>query len=190
MRNYLVPGLGDRRIDRLRLTDVERWLNGLATQCECWAQGKVAAGRPRSRDGEVCAVGRCCHAFPLPRTIKDLGAVRRSALSAAMREELVEKNVASLVTLPRQRRRTVVPWTSEEARRFLESAAEDDDPFYAWVRPRPGSRMRKGEVLGMTWPAWTSTPARSLSTTSCRGCVASCCSGDQDRRLRRLPTDA
>jgi hypothetical protein len=36
-----------------------------------------------------------------------------------MREELVERNVASLVKSPKQRRRKVVPWTSEEARRFL-----------------------------------------------------------------------
>ena len=152
VRNYLVPGLGDRRIDRLRVADVQRWLNGLATQCQCCAQGKDA--RRAAKDpglARCCAVGRCCHAFPSPRTIKDLRAVLRSALSAAMREELVEKNVASLVTLPRQRRRTVVPWTSEEARRFLESAAEDDDPFYAAYVLVLVLGLRKGEVLGMTW---------------------------------------
>ncbi len=96
-------------------------------------------------------MGRCCHANPSPRTIKDLRTVLRSALAAAMREELVEKNVAALVKLPKQRKRNVIPWTSDEARRFLESAAEDDDPFYAAYVLVLVLGLRKGEVLGLTW---------------------------------------
>ena len=39
-----------------------------------------------------------------------------------MREEFVARNVAELVTTPKQRKRKIVRWSSEEARRFLESA--------------------------------------------------------------------
>jgi integrase len=63
--------------------------------------------------------------------VKDVRTVLRSALSNAMRDELVERNVAALVRIPKQRRRKVVPWTSDEARRFLESARSDHDPLYA-----------------------------------------------------------
>jgi hypothetical protein len=48
--------------------------------------------------------------------VKDVRAVLRSALSSAVREELIERNVAELVTTPKQRSRKVLPWTSEEAR--------------------------------------------------------------------------
>ncbi len=152
VRNYLVPGLGDHRIDRVRVADVQRWLNALPDQCQCCAQGRDDRRFARDPALAMCrAVGRCCHANPSPRTIKDLRTVLRSALAAAMREELVEKNVAALVKLPKQRKRNVIPWTSDEARRFLESAAEDDDPFYAAYVLVLVLGLRKGEVLGLTW---------------------------------------
>jgi integrase len=152
VRNYIVPGLGSNRIDRLRVTDVQRWLNALPNRCQCCAQGKDARRAARSPGlARCCAIGHCCHANPSPRTIKDLRTVLRSALGAALREELVEKNVASLVKLPRQRKRTMMPWTSEEARQFLESAAQDDDAFYAAYVLVLVLGMRKGEVLGMNW---------------------------------------
>ena len=56
--------------------------------------------------------------------------VLRSALSNAVVEELVAKNVASLVKAPTVRRRRVKPWSVEEARRFLVSAKTAGDPFF------------------------------------------------------------
>jgi integrase len=70
-----------------------------------------------------------------------------------MSEELIEKNVAVLVKSPKQRKRKVVPWSSEEARRFLESARNDNDPLYAAYVLVLILGMRKGEVLGLTWDA-------------------------------------
>lgn len=69
-----------------------------------------------------------------------------------MREELVGRNVATLVKVPAERRRKVVPWSSEEARRFLESARADSDPLYAAYVLVLVLGLRKGEVLGLTWP--------------------------------------
>jgi hypothetical protein len=46
VRHYLDPGLGSIRLDRLRVTDVRRWLNGLPAQCQC-----CAAPRERMRGG-------------------------------------------------------------------------------------------------------------------------------------------
>jgi integrase len=154
VRNYIVPGIGDRPINRLGVSDVQRWLNALATQCQCCAQGKDASRAARNPHlGRCCAVGECCQSYPSPRTIKDLRAVLRSALSSAMAEELVEKNVAALAKSPRQRKRKITPWTSEEARRFLESARHDEDPLYAGYVLVLVLGMRKGEVLGLTWDA-------------------------------------
>jgi integrase len=70
-----------------------------------------------------------------------------------MRQELVERNVAELVTAPRQRKRRVAPWVSEDARRFLESARADGDAMYAGFVLVLVLGLRKGEVLGLRWDA-------------------------------------
>jgi integrase len=44
-------------------------------------------------------------------------------------------------------------WTSEEARRFLESAHSDSDPLYAAYVLVLVLGLRKGEVLGLAWEA-------------------------------------
>jgi integrase len=86
---------------------------------------------------------------PSPRTVKDIRGVLRSALNHAATEELITKNVAALVKLPPQRRRKGKAWTSEEARRFLESANADRDPVYAAYVLILVLGLRKGEVLGL-----------------------------------------
>lgn len=152
VRNYITPGIGEIRLDRLRVSDVQSWLNRLPSACQCCVHGRDAR-RAETGRARCCAAGRCCEAFPSPRTIKDVRTVLRSALSSAMREELVERNVAALVRIPKQRRRKVVPWSGEEARRFLESAKSDGDPMYAAYVLVLVLGLRKGEVLGLTWPA-------------------------------------
>jgi integrase len=151
VHNYIEPGIGDIRLDRLNVARVQSWLNGLPTKCQCCAHGR---DQKRAENGHArcCAIGKCCDATPSARTIQDVRNVLRTALSHAMREELVSRNVASLVRLPTRRPRKVVPWTSEEARRFLESAKTDGDPLYAAYTLVLVLGMRKGEVLGLTWP--------------------------------------
>ena len=151
-RNYLIPGLGRCRVDRLRVAEVQAWLNRLPTECQCCAQGKDARRAAKGR-ARCCAVGQCCRQYPSPRTVKDIRTVLRSALSTAVREELVERNVAALVKSPKQRKRKVIPWSSDEARHFLESARDDDDRLYAAYVLVLAMGLRKGEVLGLTWAA-------------------------------------
>jgi integrase len=67
-----------------------------------------------------------------------------------MADELVSRNVATFVRLPAQRRRTRPAWSSDHARRFLESAKTDDDPLYAAYVLVLVLGLRKGEVLGLT----------------------------------------
>jgi integrase len=154
VRLYLAPGLGHIRLDRLRVRDLQTWLNSLVSTCQCCAQGKDA--RRATKDpalARCCAKGECCHSNASPRTIKDLRTVLRSALSTAMSDELIDKNVAALVKAPKIRQRKVVAWSSEEARQFLESARADGDSLYAVYVLILVLGLRKGEVLGLTWPA-------------------------------------
>ena len=114
------------------------------------AQGKDARRALRGT-ARCCAVGQCCHRVASPRTIKDVRTVLRSGLNSAVRQELLDCNVAQLVQIPKQRKRKLVPWTSEEARRFLESARSDSDPLYAAYVLVLILGLRKGEVLGLAW---------------------------------------
>ena len=75
----------------------------------------------------------------------------RAALNNAEREELISRNVAELVTLPRARKKLQRrnSWTVDEARRFLESSRDDNDPLYAlWVLILVMA-LRRGEAMGL-----------------------------------------
>jgi integrase len=148
IRLYLIPGLGGKRLDRLQVREVQTWINAVAKTCQCCAQGKDSR-RPESAR-RCCAVGRCCRDVPSPRTVRDIRGVLRSALNHAATEELVTKNVASLVKLPPLRRRKGRAWSSEEARRFLESAKSEADPLYAAYVLVLVLGLRKGEMLGLS----------------------------------------
>jgi integrase len=71
-----------------------------------------------------------------------------------MREELILRNVAELVTLPKARKknRRKNSWTVDEARKFLECSRNEDDPLYPlWVLILVLG-LRKGEALGLIEP--------------------------------------
>jgi integrase len=148
-RLYIVPGLGDKRLDKLTVRDVQTWLNKVRQTCQCCAQGKDARRPDKSR--RCCAAGKCCAAVPSQRTVNDLRTVLRSALSSAGREELISKNVATMIRLPARRQRKGKPWSSDEARTFLESVRSEDNTLYAAYVLILVLGLRKGEVLGLTW---------------------------------------
>lgn len=150
-RLYILPGLGKKRLDKLTVRDVRAWLNSSRTICQCCAQGKDAR-RPENRQ-RCCAKGSCCKQYASERTIRDAWTVLRSALSNAVTEELISKNVAGLVKVSKPRTRKNKPWSVEEARLFLESARADGDPMYAAYVLVLILGLRKGEVLGLTWEA-------------------------------------
>jgi integrase len=72
-----------------------------------------------------------------------------AALSRAVREELLVRNVARLVELPAWEPAELVPWTTAEALAFLQAAA--DDSLYPAFVLLVLYGMRRGEVLGLRW---------------------------------------
>lgn len=146
-RLYIVPSLGTKRLDRLTIRDVQTWVNGLRTRCQCCAQGKDAA-RPTPI---CCAAGKCCHQVPKDWTIRQARAVLRAALGQAERDELVGRNVAKLVRVPFPRPKTPRIWSLEEAHRFLESSQRNADPLHAAYVLSLVLGLRRGETLGLAW---------------------------------------
>ncbi|CAM5685603.1 Phage integrase OS=Streptomyces glaucescens OX=1907 GN=int7 PE=4 SV=1 [Streptomyces glaucescens] len=73
----------------------------------------------------------------------------RTALTAAVRGELITRNVASLVEPRRVKQREIRPWTSEETLSFLEAARRD--PLYAAFVLAVAMGLRRGELVGLRW---------------------------------------
>jgi integrase len=149
VRLYIVPELGTKRLDKLNVRDVQKWLNGLRTACQCCAQGKDAArAKPK-----CCAKGECCEQTPSDWTVRTAWTVLRSALGNAVRDELVARNVAELARLPMPRPKKRKPWSVEEARTFLESASAGVDSLYTAYVLILVLGLRRGELLGLKWDA-------------------------------------
>ncbi|WP_371480706.1 tyrosine recombinase XerC [Kitasatospora sp. NBC_00315] len=149
VRLYIGPFLGAKRVDKLNVRDVREWLNKLAVTCQCCAQGKDER-RPEERR-RCCAISKCCRQYLSKRSVADARTVLRSALTYAISEEMISRNVAQLVKMAKPRPRKVIPWSVDEASRFLESARADRDPLYGAYVMILVLGLRKGEVLGLRW---------------------------------------
>jgi integrase len=84
-----------------------------------------------------------------PQTARHAYKVTHRAFGQAVRWGLLERNPAERVDAPTVRRPTLHPLTSDEARRFLSAAAEDERfPLYALALT---TGMRRGELLALKW---------------------------------------
>jgi integrase len=84
-----------------------------------------------------------------PRSVQIIHSTLRTMLSEAMREELIERNVATVVRPPSVQRVEVQPWSTEEASRFL--AASADHRLRALFAVGVALGLRKGELLALRW---------------------------------------
>jgi integrase len=119
VRLYLRPQIGQYSLTRLSASRVQAFLNE-----------QLAAGRS-------------------VRLVQVMKTVLSSALTRAMREELIMRNVARLAEVPAWERQPITPWTAAEARAFLEAAS--DDPLYPAFVLLLLYGLRRGEVLGLRW---------------------------------------
>jgi integrase len=131
--------------------DIRQWLNRLGSICQCRVQGKDAA-RPELKR-RCCAVGKCCGDFLSPGSRKDTRNVLRAALTCALEEQIITQNPAAVIRLPSWSNpgRKIRPWTSDEARQFLESARSESDGLYAAYVLLLVLGLRKGGLLGLAW---------------------------------------
>ena len=157
-RLHVIPGVGKRRIDKLTVRETQTWLNNLAGICQCCAQEKDAKRPAQHKDPRkqrrCCAIGECCGDYPSRRVIEAARGTLRAALNHAIGEELISRNVAELVKLPKARKKLKRrnSWTVVEARKFLESSRNENDSLYPlWVLIIVLG-LRKGEALGLIWP--------------------------------------
>jgi len=75
--------------------------------------------------------------------------VLSSCLTRAMREEIVFRNVAQLIELPKYTSKKITPWTLEQAELFLRETK--DHRFHIAYAIMLTYGLRKGEMLGLRW---------------------------------------
>src|SRR5215472_5189740 len=119
IRLYLVPGLGAKSLTRLSVPAVQAFV------------------KQRLEAGDSV------------RKVQVMRSVLSAALSRAVREELISRNVARHIELPEWHRSVVRPCTAQEAKRFIE-ASRTDPLNSAFVLLILYGR-RRGEVLGLRW---------------------------------------
>ena len=119
VRRYLKPQLGHHTLASLSIPTLQSYLNELLTT-----------------------------GCPL-RSVQMVREVLSSALTTAMRQELVIRNVARFVVLPGRAEADVEPWSASEVAAFLSAARGHwlHMPFVLLVL----YGMRRGEVLGLRW---------------------------------------
>jgi integrase len=119
VRLYLKPALGKHTLKQLTVPLVQTFLN------------------------QQRAIGKSI------RHLHACRAVLSAALTQAMREEQVSRNVARLVRLPSYAPEPVTPWTLKEARLFLAASSQEQlHPAFALLVLYG---LRRGEVLGLRW---------------------------------------
>jgi integrase len=119
IRLHIAPFMGGTRLSRLSVQRLQRLLTD-----------RAAAG---------CS----------PRTIQLIRSILSSALSRAVKEELLSRNVARLLEVPHWQRKDVTPWTVAQVRTFLAAAAGSRYELAFLLLIHYG--LRRGEVLGLRW---------------------------------------
>ncbi|MGH7747403.1 MAG: tyrosine-type recombinase/integrase, partial [Candidatus Dormibacteria bacterium] len=122
VRLYLIPGLGARRLADLTKSDV-------ATLIREAREGRVSGRRLSDT------------------SLHHVHAVLRTALHAAVEQELVDRNVARLVRAPAMKHRDKVILSREEAARLLQASRGARREAASVLGVTTG--MREGEILGL-----------------------------------------
>ncbi|WP_436777849.1 tyrosine-type recombinase/integrase [Yinghuangia sp. YIM S09857] len=82
-------------------------------------------------------------------TAKEAHRVLRTALTAACRDELISRNVVSLVEAPHPETHEIRPWSLAETLEFLEAARGES--LYAAFVLAITMGLRRGEIVGLKW---------------------------------------
>lgn len=131
VRLHIVPVIGRKKLDELGPADVRRLLAAL-------------------REKEISGSGGGPRKLSV-RMVQFAHAVLRNALSNAVREELINRNVAKLVQIATPEYDVGTSLDPVAARALLARIA--DDRLYALYLCAIVLGMRRGELLGLAWDA-------------------------------------
>jgi len=128
--SYLVPRLGNIRLDEVTPRRVEQMFNDLLTS---GARGKLLKA-----NSALSA-----------KTVSNIAGVLHRAFKDAVRWDLIAVNPISSAKKPPKRTKEMNAWTPEELNRFI--IASGETRLFAVWHLAATSGMRRGEILGLTW---------------------------------------
>lgn len=120
LQNHIIPALGHIKLEKLNRLHLKEFYSMLEEEKEL-----------------------------APSSIKKIHAIVRSALSDAVEDGLIMKNVASGIKTPRIGPSKIKVWDEKQLMTFLNSIKED--PLYIAFHLPAMTGMRRGEVLGLRW---------------------------------------
>ena len=95
---------------------------------------------------------RTYHGKPIQEaTVQKYLTVASAVLSDAKRNEIIEKNPARMIDLPETTSRIQLIPTDEEAHRFLDILANEDDPYKTFYALAIYTGCRRGELCALKW---------------------------------------
>jgi integrase len=162
---YLLPHLGQVRLDKLRVGHVGAMFDAIAERNE-----QITTYRT-SPDEAKRALVKGMRTIA-PATMHRIRATLRAALNAAIRHRLIDHNPATQVELPPAKRPKPLVWTDERVKRwkttgeipspvmvwtpaqtgtFLDHAAAADHDWYALYHLVAYRGLRRGEACGLHW---------------------------------------
>jgi integrase len=147
VRRYLIPELGTKRLGKLSAREVRLFITRVRKTCQCCRNGWDA-----SRENPRCCAKpkpECCASQLSIRMVQSIHAVLRNALQTAVREEIVSRNVAKLVTVTTPKYKVNRGLSVPQARAVL--AAAYDEPLCALYVLALCLGLRRGELLGLRW---------------------------------------
>lgn len=121
IRLYINPALGKLAIDKITPSDVERMMAGIV-------------------DRGLSAL-----------TARHVRTTLRKALGTALRDNLVSRNAAASVELPRLEHRDMTALTRDETARLIATCVEANTAVADVVIVAVTTGLRQGELLGLSW---------------------------------------
>lgn len=116
-------------------------------------------------------------------TVQKYLTVASAVLSDAKRNEIIEKNPARMIDLPETASRMQLIPTDEEAHRFLDLLAEEDDPYKTFYALAIYTGCRRGELCALKWQDIIMNGDESILTVSrSRSSVPGCGRGNHEER--------
>ena len=131
IKNYIVPHLGDRRIDKLTTHDIQQFYIMLREE-------------GRLKEDEV-------KGFQLAAaTVRRIHGVLRQAMQAATDLRMIPRNPIDGVKLPKIDNDAMKILNEEELKTFKEAIKEEPE-WYDFFYTEITTGMRKGEICGLMW---------------------------------------
>lgn len=130
LNRYVIPRIGQIQLNKLRPQHVAALYADL-----------VNAGRIHNAKSLGLSA----------KSVRDIGSTLVKALNDAVKFELLNRNVAKGVEMPRYEKPDITPYDESQVRQLLEHANRTGDYFAPIWRLLIVSGMRRGELCGLKW---------------------------------------